>query len=80
MNHLYSEDFSTTDIMAILEKGDVVDDNNVYAFSVSSYGVIYWRDRKDKVPAAKDLLLKHRAWNPQTKTAECPWWAWTGAT
>ena len=74
VNHLYSEDFSTTDIMAILEKGDVVDDNNVYAFSVSSYGVIYWRDRKDKVPAAKDLLLKHRAWNPQTKTAECPWW------
>jgi len=74
VNHLYSEDFSTTDIMAILEKGDVVDDNNVYAFSVSSYGVIYWRDRKDKVPAAKDLLLKHRAWNPQTKTGECPWW------
>ena len=74
LNHLYSEDFSTTDVMAILQKGDMVDDDNVYAFSVSSYGVIYWRDRKEKVPAAKALLLKHRAWNPQTKKEECPWW------
>lgn len=74
VNHLYSEDFSSTDVMAILEKGDLVENGNVYAFSVSSYGVIYWRDRKEQVPAAKDLLLKHRAWNPQTKTEECPWW------
>ena len=74
VNHLYSEDFSSTDVMTILEKGDLVEDDNVYAFSVSSYGVIYWRDRKEQVPAAKDLLLKHRAWNPQTKTEECPWW------
>jgi hypothetical protein len=74
VNHLYSEDFSSTDVMTILEKGDLVEDDNVYAFSVSSYGVIYWRDRKEKVPVAKDLLLKHRAWNPQTKTEECPWW------
>jgi hypothetical protein len=74
VNHLYSEDFSSTDVMAILEKGDLVKNGNVYAFSVSSYGVIYWRDRKELVPAAKDLLLKHRAWNPQTKKEECPWW------
>jgi hypothetical protein len=74
VNHLYTEDFSSTDVMAILEKADLVDDDNVYAFSVSSYGVIYWRDRKEKIPAAKDLLLKHRARNPQTKTEECPWW------
>jgi arylsulfatase A-like enzyme len=74
VNHLYSEDFSSTDVMGILDKADLVADNNVYAFSVSSYGVIYWRDRKEQVPAAKRLLLKHRAWNPQTKTAECPWW------
>jgi hypothetical protein len=74
LNHLYSEDFSTTDIMAILSKGNLVDDGNVYCFSVSSYGVLYWRDRKEKVLAAKDLLLMHRAWNPQTKKEECPWW------
>jgi len=74
VNHLYSENFSSTDVMGILDKADLVADNNVYAFSVSSYGVIYWRDRKEQVPAAKDLLLKHRAWNPQTKTEECPWW------
>jgi len=46
VNHLYTEDFSSTDVMAILEKADLVDDDNVYAFSVSSYGVMYWRDRK----------------------------------
>ena len=74
VNHLYSENFSSTDVMGILDKADLVADNNVYAFSVSSYGVIYWRDRKEQVPAAKDLLLKHRTWNPQTKTEECPWW------
>ena len=74
LNHLYTEDFTTTDVMGILNKGNLVTGDNVYAFSVSSYGVIYWRDRKETVPAAKDLLLKHRAWNPQTKKEECPWW------
>ena len=74
VNHLYTEDFSTTDVMAVLEKGDLVADKNVYCFSVSSYGVLYWRDRKETVPAAKDLLLEHRAWNPQTRKEECPWW------
>jgi hypothetical protein len=74
VNHIYSEDFSTSDVMGILKQGDLVHDDNVYAFSVSSYGVIYWRDRKGTVPAAKNLLLKHRAWNPQTKKEECPWW------
>jgi hypothetical protein len=74
VNHLYSKDFSTTDVMAILEKAELVVQDNVYCFSVSSYGALYWRDRKETVPAAKDLLLKHRAWNPQTKTEECPWW------
>jgi hypothetical protein len=74
VNHLYSEDFSTTDIMGILKQGNLVDNDNVYTFSVSSYGVIYWRDRKEKVPAARDLLLRHKAWNPQTRKEECPWW------
>jgi len=74
VNHLYSEDFSTTDVMAVLERADLVKERNVYCFSVSSYGVLYWRDRKETVPAAKDLLLRHRAWNPQTGEEECPWW------
>jgi hypothetical protein len=74
VNHLYSPDFSSTDVLRILEKAGLVKDKNVYAFSVSSYGVLYWRDRKDEIPAAKFLLLKHRAWNPQTSIEECPWW------
>jgi len=60
--------------MGIIEKGNLAADNNIYCFSVSSYGVLYWRDRKETVPAARDLLLRHRAWNPQTKQEECPWW------
>jgi hypothetical protein len=74
VNHLYSPDFSSTDVLRILKKAGLVKDKNVYAFSVSSYGVLYWRDRKDEIPAAKSLLLKHRAWNPQTSIEECPWW------
>ncbi len=74
LNHIYSDDFSTTDVMGIIEKGDLVAANNIYCFSVSSYGVLYWRDMKETVPAAKDLLLKHRALNPETKKEECPWW------
>jgi hypothetical protein len=74
LNHIYSEDFSTTDVMGIIEKGDLAVDNNIYCFSVSSYGVLYWRDRKETVPAAKELLLKHKAMNPQTRKEECPWW------
>jgi len=81
LNHVYSEDFSTTDVMGILQKGDMIEDDNVYAFSVSSYGVIYWRDRKEKVPAAKDLLLKHRAWNPpRRKRTSAHGGSWTGTT
>ena len=74
VNHLYSPDFSSTDVLGILEKAGLVKNKNIYIFSVSSYGVLYWRDYKEQVPAAKALLLKHRAWNPQTQTEECPWW------
>jgi hypothetical protein len=74
VNHLYSPDFSSTDAFGILEKAGMTGNKNVYVFSVSSYGVLYWRDRKEEVPAAKALLLRHKAFNPQTKTEECPWW------
>jgi len=74
VNHLYSPDFSSTDALGILEKAGLVKDKNIYIFSMSSYGALYWRDRKDEIPAAKSLLLEHKAWNPQTRIEECPWW------
>jgi hypothetical protein len=74
LNHIYSEDFSTTDVMGILDRADLVKGQNVYCFSVSSYGVLYWRDRKETVSVAKKLFLNHRARNPQTGKEECPWW------
>lgn len=80
MNHLYHEDFSSTDCLGILEKAGVIEtggllnQKDVYSFSVSSYGVIYWRENKEKVAKAKEILLAHRTINPQTGKEECPWW------
>ncbi len=80
VNHLYTEDFSSTDCQGILqnagivEKGGGLEKNSMYVFSVSSYGALYWRTHKDRVPDAKAALLAHRALNPQTKERECPWW------
>ena len=66
MNHLYTEDFSSTDAMGLLKKEGIGDGKNIYAFSVSSYGVLYWRDKKEEVPRAKAILQAQKAVNPQT--------------
>jgi hypothetical protein len=80
VNHLSTEDFSSTDCVGLLEsagiieKRGILEKNDMYAFSVSSYGVLYWRENKEKVSKAKAVLLAHRALNPQTGKNECPWW------
>jgi predicted AlkP superfamily pyrophosphatase or phosphodiesterase len=74
VNHLSSKNFSSTDVMGLLEEAGLAEKKTVYAFSVSSYGTLYWRDRKEQVPKAKKLLLAHKALNPQTGEEECPWW------
>ncbi len=80
VNHLYTEDFSSTDCVGLLENAGIVAKSGLlkkkemYAFSVSSYGVLYWRKNKEKIPKAKELLLDHRALNPQIGNKECPWW------
>jgi hypothetical protein len=79
-NHLYTEDFSSTDCVGLLESAGILEKNGLlekkemYSFSVSSYGVMYWRKNKEKVARAKDVLLAHQALNPQTGINECPWW------
>jgi predicted AlkP superfamily pyrophosphatase or phosphodiesterase len=73
VNHLYTDDFSTTDAMGLLTDGGIIEKKNVYAFSVSSYGVLYWRENKEQVAEAKQFLLDHRAENPLTGEMECPW-------
>lgn len=74
VNHLYTENFASTDVMGLLKVAGFGVDRNIYSFSVSSYGVLYWRDKKEEVPRAKSILLAHRAINPQTGKTECPWW------
>ncbi len=73
-NHLAVSDFSSTDLMELLEEAGLVQNKNIYAFSVSSYGSLYWRERKEQIPLAKKLLLAHTAQNPETGKQECPWW------
>ena len=80
VNHLYTEDFSSSDCVGLLESAGIIEKTGLlgkkemYAFSVSSYGVLYWRETKEKVSNAKAVLLTHRALNPQTGKKECPWW------
>lgn len=80
LNHISTDDFASTDCMGLLkdtgvvERTGILEAKSVYAFSVSSYGVLYWRDGKERVPRAKAVLLAHRALNPQTGREECPWW------
>ncbi|HWR69213.1 MAG TPA: alkaline phosphatase family protein, partial [Desulfomonilia bacterium] len=80
VNHLSTDDFTSTDCMGVLEQAGIfarrgaLESKNIYAFSVSSYGVLYWRDHKEQVPLAKAALKAHRAVNPQTGLEECPWW------
>ena len=74
VNHIYSQDFSSTDVMGLLEKAGLVEKKNIYAFSVSSYGALYWRDHKETIPKARALLEAHRTLNHQTGQTECPWW------
>jgi arylsulfatase A-like enzyme len=73
INHLSTDEFISTDVMGVMEAAGV-NTRGVYAFSVSSYGVIYWRERKAEAAKAREALLAHRAVNPQTGAAECPWW------
>jgi hypothetical protein len=73
-NHIYTSDFMSTDVMGLLAKYRVATGNDIYAFSVSSYGALYFRDNKDKVAEAKSVLKSHQALNPQTNQMECPWW------
>jgi hypothetical protein len=60
--------------MGLLESAGIIKKGEIYAFSVSSYGVLYWRENKENVSRAKEVLLAHRALNPQTGKEECPWW------
>jgi len=73
-NHIYAEDFATTDVMGVLRGAGVLRGDEVYAFSVSSYAVLYWREHEERVPDARAALESHRALNPETGMWECPWW------
>ncbi len=74
VNHVATQNFLSTDAMGVLNRQRVVTGKDVYAFSVSSYGVLYFHHKKDRIPDAKSALLAHRAKNPQTGQSECPWW------
>ncbi len=73
-NHIHADAFESTDVMGVLRRARVLRGDEVYAFSVSSYAVLYWREQKERVADAKAALEDHRALNPETGEWECPWW------
>ena len=72
-NHIHAEDFSSTDAMGVLGRAGVLQGDEIYAFSVSSYAVLYWRDHHERLRAARSALEAHQAFNPETGRRECPW-------
>ena len=74
VNHLRVDGVEATDFMAILRREGLCEKRDALALTVSGYGCIYWRNRSDRVAAAKDALMAHRAINPVTGRSECPWW------
>lgn len=73
MNHLASP-VENTDVFALLANSGLADKSYFHIQSVTSYALLYWRDNKDKVQPAKELLLSHKVTNPETGNLECPWW------
>lgn len=80
VNHLDTDDFSSTDCIGVLQRAGIIEtrhfleNRDVFAFTVSSYGLLYWKRDKQNVARAKAALLDHRAFNPQSGVQECPWW------
>ena len=60
-------------LTGILARAGILGDDEVYAFSVSSYAVLYWREQKERLGDARAALEAHRALNPETGRRECPW-------
>lgn len=75
MNHLYQTDWGATDFQKLVFDGGLGEKSDLAAFTVCSFGYLYWRYAKtSQVNAAKELLLKYRLTNPETGATECPWW------
>jgi len=73
-NHVYTEDFAPTDVMRVLARAGVLQGDEVYTFSVSSYAALYWREHKDRLADARAALEDNQVLNPETGRRECPWW------
>lgn len=63
-----------TDYYRLILYAGLGDADNVKPFSACSVAMVYWRDDKECVPDAKQLLESHTAINPRTGEHECPWW------
>jgi len=73
VNHLLSQ-VEDTDFFALLKQNNLADRTYFHAQSVTGYAMLYWRENKQYVQPAKELLLSYRTTNPETGVSECPWW------
>ncbi len=63
-----------TDLFALLKDNGLVDRSYFHTQSGTEYALLYWRENKDNIKFAKDLLLEYKVTNPETGVSECPWW------
>lgn len=63
-----------TDIMALLMQSGLAAKEYFHIQSCTGYAMLYWRENKEKIKTAKELLLSYKLTNPETGINECPWW------
>ncbi len=71
-NHVFHIEPDATDVLAILKKNGLDIEDHACCITVSSCGLMYWREKKEETARAREILLAHRLVNPQSGQTECP--------
>ena len=77
ITHLKSTDSAVDkalDLRALLADHGLIGKDNFFPYTATSFGLLYWREGKEQVAAAKKLLEDLRVRNPETGVMECPWY------
>ena len=65
---------TATDVRGLLTKNGLAGKDDFFPYTATSFGLLYWRDGKERVALAKDLLSSYKIKNPETGVVECPWY------
>ncbi|MBF0441983.1 MAG: alkaline phosphatase family protein [Oligoflexales bacterium] len=64
----------STDIKAILAKEGLIGKDDFFPYTATSIGLLYFRNGKERVPRAKEVLEAQKVYNRQTAQPESPWY------